>query len=191
MNAAVEALERQIRELKQRLSTLRREAEPEPVADVTLRRADGSSVRLAELFAGRSDLLVIHNMGARCLYCTMWADVLSGFARIVQDRAALVLTSPDEPAAMRAFAASRGWTMPLASFAGTTFARDLGFEPEPGKHLPGVSGLRRLSDGTIVRTGWTRFGPGDDFCPPWAYFDLLHGGAAGWTPKQTYAPGTS
>lgn len=45
--------------------------------------------------------------------------------------------------------------------------------------------LRRL-DGSIVRTGRASFGPGDPFCAAWHLFDLLAGGAKGWSPKFSY-----
>ena len=47
----IESLLRQIHELKERLSRARRDAPREPTRDYELRRADGSPVRLSELFA--------------------------------------------------------------------------------------------------------------------------------------------
>jgi predicted dithiol-disulfide oxidoreductase (DUF899 family) len=32
------------------------------------------TVRLSELFAGKADLILIHNMGTTCPNCTLWAD---------------------------------------------------------------------------------------------------------------------
>ncbi|TVS08776.1 MAG: DUF899 domain-containing protein, partial [Phycisphaerales bacterium] len=45
----------------------------EPVGEYAFTTSDGE-VSLADLFAGKRDLLIIHNMGKRCSYCTMWAD---------------------------------------------------------------------------------------------------------------------
>lgn len=186
VHAQIEQLEGEIFEKKQALSALRRRLAPEPIGAYTLKTSENLPIPLAELFAGREDLLVIHNMGKKCVYCTLWADVMNGVAQVLLDRTAVVITSPDEPAVISAFARSRGWTLPMASIAGTSFAKDLGFEPEPGKFWPGVSALCRHADGRIERTGWSHFGPGDDFCPPLALFDLLRGGAGSWKPKFEY-----
>ncbi|MCC5786202.1 MAG: DUF899 family protein [Phycisphaerales bacterium] len=141
------------------------------------------AVTLAELFAGKRDLLIIHNMGRRCAYCTMWADGFNGLLRHLEDRAAFVLASPDEPGVQREFAESRGWGFRMVSTKGSSFNADLGFEPEPGKVAPGVSALYKQDDGTIVRTGKAVFGPGDPFNGAWHLFALLKDGANGWGPK--------
>jgi len=49
------------------------DAEPEEVADYQMATLHGP-VRLSELFAGKADLIVIHNMGTTCPNCTLWAD---------------------------------------------------------------------------------------------------------------------
>jgi len=186
MNDEIKAIQKQIDELKKKLAQARLRVKPEKVGAHTLKRPDGSPVPLEALFCGKPDLLVVHNMGRKCPYCTLWADGFNGEWQHLADRAGFVLTSPDEPAVMKEFAASRGWKFPMASIAGTSFAKELGFEPEPGKFWPGVSGFRKLADGTIERTGSAHFGPGDDFCAVWPMLELLDGGAKGWGPKYQY-----
>ncbi len=154
----------------------------EPIGDYTFAIPDGE-VSLADLFVGKRDLLVVHNMGKRCSYCTMWADGFNGLLRHLEDRAAFVLASPDEPRVQRAFAEERGWKFRMVSTMGSSFNADLGFEPEHGKVAPGVSALYKQDDGTIVRTGKAVFGPGDLFNSAWPMFDLLKDGANGWGPK--------
>lgn len=189
MNEQIEALERRILDLKQELSTARRAAAPQRVGDSTFPTVDGRGVRLSELFGGRTDLLVVHNMGRRCAYCTLWADGFNGVLRQIESRAAFVVCTPDEPAVQREFAASRGWEFTMVSAAGTTFTRDMGFEPGPGLTAPGVSAFRRGEGGVIERVGrYASFGPGDDFCPVWHLFDLLDGGAGGWSPAAVERP---
>lgn len=183
MAESIDDLTRRIQELKEALSEARREQAPEPIADHELRGEDGAPVRLSELFGDRDDLLLIHNMGTGCDYCTMWADGLNGMLPYLEDRSSVVLVSPDEPATQRAFADERGWRFRLASAAGTSFIDDLGFEVDGGAQ-PGVSALHRQPDGAIVRTGRDVFGPGDDYCPPWRLFDLLHGGPGDWGPAR-------
>lgn len=182
----IQQLQKQIHELKARLSEARRSAPHEQVEDYELRRVDGAPVRLSELFDGREDLLVVHNMGKGCAYCTLWADGFRGFAPHLQNRCSFVLCSNDDPETAREFADSRGWNYPVVSGAESGFAKDMGFASEDGKPWPGVSAFHKGNDGVIVRTGSAPFGPGDDFCSPWPLFDLLRGGAGDWAPKYSY-----
>ena len=104
----------------------------------------------------------------------------------LEDRAAFVVVSPDPPEEQVKFAASRGWTFRMLSALGTSFAKDLGFQAKDGGYKPGVSVFQKCKDGTVVRVSKARFGPGDDFCSVWHFFDLLPKGAAGWKPRFTY-----
>lgn len=188
MTPEIDAINAQIDALKKQRSAALRAARPQPVGEYTLANPDGSAVTLRDLFGSKRDLLVVHNMGKACVYCTLWADGLNGYAAHLADRAAFVLSSPDEPAVLRDFAASRAWRFRCVSTQGgkTGFARDMGFEPEPRRYWPGVSAFRLQDDGSIVRTGKAQFGPGDDFCAVWPLLDLLHLGDAGWAPKFEY-----
>lgn len=186
MTPEIERLEAEVLAAKKALTVALRAAAPQPVKEYTLRDGQGRPVTLSEAFGAKRELIVIHNMGRSCPYCTLWADGFIGLTKHLEDRAAFVLTSPDEPAVMAAFAASRGWPFRVLGHAGTTFARDLGFEPEAGKFWPGVSALVKNADGSMSRTGSRHFGPGDDFCALWPMFDLLADGAAGWKAKFAY-----
>lgn len=186
MNPKIRDLEQRFAEVREQLSKARRDAAAEPVGAYSFDAHDGTKLALAELFGSRHDLLVVHNMGRSCRYCTLWADGLNGVVPHLESRAAFVVTSPDDVETQRAFAASRGWLFRMVSCRGTLFAADMGFEPEPGKFWPGVSGFHRDQDGTITRTGRAEFGPGDEFCATWHLFDLLPGGPAGWEPKLRY-----
>ena len=180
-------LERQLHDLSQRLAEARREAPSQPIAtEYTFHTASGGTTSLRDLFAEKDDLIVIHNMGESCVYCTLWADGFNGLWQHAADRASFVLISKDEPAQQRAFAEQRAWAFPIASAAGTSFFKDMGFEGEDGKPWPGVSAFHRNADGSIVRTGRAPFGPGDQFCSLWHLLDLLPGGPGEWTPKYRY-----
>lgn len=186
MNDDIARLTRAVLDAKQALREAQAAAEPERVDDWTLKTTEGSPVTLSELFAGKRELLVVHNMGRGCVYCTHWADGFRGHAEALNDRAAFVLCSNDPPEEVRAFAASRRWNFRCVSGAGSGFARAMGYADAAGNPHPGVSAFHKLDDGSIVRTGHSPFGPGDDFCPTWPLFDLL-GGPAGWQPKYDYA----
>ncbi len=180
-------LEQEVLDAKKRLTDALRKQPPQPVSEYTLRYAgSGAPVRLTDLFGSSSDLLVVHNMGKKCVYCTLWADGFSNVYKHIANRCPFVLTTPDDPTVAGAFAGSRGWTFPVLSHAGTTFAADLGFNPAEGDFHPGVSALFKESSGKVVRTGSRPFGPGDDFCSVWPLLDLLKNGSAEWAPKYHY-----
>lgn len=186
MSDEIAALEQQIGELKKKLSAARRQAPSRPVKNYTLKTLGGRDIELADLFAGKKDLVLVHNMGKQCVYCTLWADGFTGFAQHLKDRAGFVLVTPDDPATAAQFARDRGWNYPIVSSHGTSFKKDMGFEPKPGETWPGVQAFRMDDDGTIRCVGKAHFGPGDDFCAIWGLFDLLEGGAGEWSPKYTY-----
>jgi predicted dithiol-disulfide oxidoreductase (DUF899 family) len=174
---------RDIAALRKKMRALQNEAEPEKVENYRFARADGS-VRLSDLFGGKEHLFVIHNMGKTCPACTMWADGFNGVLPHLENRAAFVVSSPDDPETQRAFAASHGWRFRVVSHQGTSFAADMGYRGEQG-WLPGVSVFRRDGE-RIYRISDTSFSPGDDFCTVYHLFDLLPEGAAGWQPKFAY-----
>lgn len=157
----------------------------EPVDDYTLQTLNGAR-SLRDLFGSKRDLLIIHNMGRACHYCTMWADGLNGMLPHLEDRCSVALASPDDPQTQKAFAENRGWKFTIVSTQGSSFSADMGFEPQPGRPWPGVSAFQLREDGTIIRTGKASFGPGDQFNAAWHLFALLGDGANGWSPKPAY-----
>lgn len=144
------------------------------------------AITLAELFGDKQDLIIIHNMGRSCVYCTMWADGLIGLASHLSDRASFALSSPDSPQTQHDFAKSRNWPFQLVSVPAAGFAYEMGFEVNPGEFAPGASAFHKDAKGKITRTGAAVFGPGDDFCALWPLFDLLKGGPGKWAPKYNY-----
>jgi predicted dithiol-disulfide oxidoreductase (DUF899 family) len=176
---------KRIASLRWRMRDVQHRVEPQSVDDYTFASTRGP-VRLSQLFGGRRDLIVIHNMGTHCPNCTLWADGFNGLYPHLATRAALVVTSPDPPAVQRRFARSRGWRFPMVSHQGTTFAADMGYVTRDGHCLPGVSAFRRTRD-AIVRVSDTGFSPGDDFCPAWHFLDLFPDGWAGWEPTLRHA----
>lgn len=169
---------------QEHLTELRRKLQPEEVKDYLLRGPDGYA-RLSELFRGKRDLIVIHNMGRNCRHCTMWADGFNGLLPHLADRAGFAVISPDAVSVQRKFAASRGWTFPMYSGKGSTFIKDMGYLPRATEPMPGVSTFWRQG-GKIFRVATAPFGPFDAFCASWPLFALLLGGVGDWTPKYRY-----
>lgn len=185
----VERLEKQILELKQKRVEAQRRVPAQPVKDYQFTGRHGP-VSLSGLFEGKNDLLLIHNMGRGCSYCTLWADGFASLYPHIRDRAAFCLTTPDEIGIALEFARARNWPFPVASIEGTDFAMEMGFADHPSKGVwPGVSAFHRAADGGITRHGRSYFGPGDDFCAVWPLLDLLKDGPGEWAPKYHYLAG--
>lgn len=182
-NAELQAAYAAVIEAKSRLLEAIRSAGPERVDDWQLRALDGEPLTLSQLFGEHADLLVVHNMGKGCSYCTLWADGFRGFADHLARRCAFVLCSDDDPETTKAFATQRGWNFRCVSGADSDFARSMGYKDEQGRPYPGVSAFHRDKDGSITRVSHTPFGPGDDFCAVWPLLDLLQDGPNGWTPE--------
>lgn len=180
----IAGLRKEIAKLRKEMKVARASAEPVEFADCTLERAQGGNVKLSELFGAKDNLIVIHNMGTSCSYCTLWADGFNGVYGHLADKAAFVVSTPDAPQTQKQFADSRGWRFPMVSTKGTSFAKDCGYEGG-GRAMPGISIFTRRN-GKIMRVADEPFSPGDDFCIIWPIFDLLPDGRADWGPKYKY-----
>ncbi|HWE76027.1 MAG TPA: DUF899 family protein [Stellaceae bacterium] len=173
-----------IAELRREMRAIRAAAPPEDVQNYEFATPEGPR-RLSDLFGDRHDLIMIHNMGASCPNCTLWADGYNGIYNHLITRAAFVISSPDPPQIQQALAAERGWRFAMVSHQGSSFAADMGFRSERGTWLPGIS-VFRTESGRIVRTSSTPCDIGDDFCALWHLLDLLPGGAANFRPQLHY-----
>ncbi|MBX7041413.1 MAG: DUF899 family protein [Ignavibacteria bacterium] len=170
------AINDEIEKLRKKRKELNAKAGAMSVSNYTLKDRDGNEVKLYDLFGDNNFLIVIHNMGKGCSYCTMWADGMKDTFREVEKKAGFVLVSPDKPEVHKAFAESRGWGFRSYSSDGSEFTYDLGYEVrKDGKsyYWPGVSVLEKRADGSVVRVTKDFFGPGDFFCNVWHFYDLL------------------
>lgn len=177
------AAEEKVRTALADLKRVRDALPGEAVKPYTLRTAHGP-VDLAEMFGSHDRLLVVHNMGRGCAYCTLWADGFNGVTKHLENAMAFWVVSDDEPDAQRAFATDRGWTFKMASAAGTTFSKDMGFL-DGKERLPGASAFVRKGD-RIERVSTATFGPGDAYSAIW-HMGSLFPGEFDWGPKFSYA----
>ncbi len=143
------------------------------VEDYILKDCDGKDIKISEMFGDKENLILIHNMGKACSYCTLWADGFSGITYFMEKKAAFALVSPDPPDIQKEFANSRGWKFKMYSGAGSTFIKDMGFYTNAGSYWPGVSVFNKDAEGKITRVSKDYFGPGDFYSSPWHFFDLL------------------
>jgi predicted dithiol-disulfide oxidoreductase (DUF899 family) len=185
--AQIEAQEKRVREETEKLLALHRARPAREVRDYELQTAEGPR-KLSSFFNGKNEMLLIHNMGKRCSYCTLWADGLNGFTPHLLNRAGLVVVNDDPLETQKQMSAERGWTFPMASSRGTSLFEDFGMKSlgsEEAGDWPGVSVLTRDADGTICQKSKAMFGPGDLYCSIWNFFGMLDENVK-WEPKQKY-----
>ena len=129
---------------------------------------------LADLFMGRSQLVVVHFMFGQeweegCPSCSFWADHYSGIdVHLAARDTAFVVVSNAPLARLLAYRERMGWRLDWVSAAGTDFSADFGVtfpDKKPGpmggynytdhapfEELPGLSVFSCLADGTLAHS---------------------------------------
>jgi len=107
--------QKKVRQLREQVKKLRKRLPAVEVTDYSLTDTKGKTVRLSQLFGKFDELVLIHNMGPQCPYCTLWADGMDAFAPYFKDRCAFALETDVPYAKLRAFAKQRGWRFPALS----------------------------------------------------------------------------
>lgn len=174
----IQEIDKQIEFIRKKRIELNSKLASMDVKDYTLKDRDGKDVKLSEMFGESKNLILVHNMGKACSYCTMWADGFKDTYKEIEKKAPFVLVCPDSPEVHKKFAESHGWNYPTYSAADTDFIFDMGYDfIKDGKHnyWPGVSVFEKSEDGKIRRVAKDYFGPGDFYCNIWHFLDLLPG----------------
>jgi predicted dithiol-disulfide oxidoreductase (DUF899 family) len=168
--------EKEFTRLRDELSAARRELPWERVEKPYMFQGPEGKQTLAELFAGRSQLIVQHFMLADgwqqgCQRCSFWADNYDGIDihLAARDVTFLAVSSAPFPQ-IEAFKARMGWRFRWLSCAGSDFNLDyhVSFTPEALEQggveynyrnikpsvteLPGVSVFCRDADGAVFHT---------------------------------------
>ena len=182
-NIEIIELEQKIAELTRELNVLRKTNTGEAVPDYNFTTLTGE-VSLLDLFGDRDRLLMIHNMGQGCRYCTLWADGFNGLLPHIESTLSIVLVSKDGPETQQRFASSRGWRFRLASHGGGDYIVEQAALPDTN-NMPGAVVYRREGN-TIYRTNSCVFGPGDLYCSMWSLLGLAGLGEEDWTPQFNY-----
>ncbi len=183
MTDEILALEKQLYELTGRLNELRKSNVGTEVKNYTFATLDGD-VNLLDMFGDKDRLLLIHNMGQGCRYCTLWGDGFNGFLPHLESAMSVVLVSKDAPDLQRSFANSRGWRFRLASHGGGEYIQEQTVM-ESASNMPGAVVYERSGD-RILRKNSGVFGPGDLYCSIWNLLGLAGLGEAEWTPQYRY-----
>ncbi len=170
------AREKEFTRLRDALSAERRALPWVRVEKEYVFQGPGGAETLAELFAGRSQLIVQHFMLGRgwpegCKSCSFWADNFNGTDMHLAARDVTLLAASSAPLAeIEAFKARMGWSFKWVSSAGSTFNQDfhVTFSPEAleqgeveynyasvkisGTERPGISVFARDTGGTVFHT---------------------------------------
>jgi predicted dithiol-disulfide oxidoreductase (DUF899 family) len=173
--AAREELLKEEKELTRRndeLARKRRELPWVPVEKEYRFETEGGNKSLAELFDGRSQLLIYHFMfgpgyEAGCTVCSSIADTLSPNAAHLKGRDVTLICSSRAPLdKLLAYRKRMGWSFDWVSTAGSDFHRDLGFvnteeelKPFLEGEIPPVVEQMAKASGTDV-AGYVTEGPG-------------------------------
>ena len=160
--------------LRDELSRERRELPWERVGKSYVFQTREGRETLADLFAGRSQLVVYHFMFAPdwdggCKSCSFWADNFNGIiCHLNQRDVSMVAISRAPLEKLEAFGERLGWSFKWASSAGNDFNFDyqVSFKPEQAaqamynyankagsqSELPGISVFVKDPDGAIFHT---------------------------------------
>ncbi len=179
----ISELEQRIFELTAKLNILRKQSTGSGVPNYTFATLQGET-SLLDMFGDHQQLLLIHNMGQGCRYCTLWADGFNGFLKHLESVMSVVLVSKDAPELQRRFANSRDWRFRLASHGGGDYIREQSVS-EGAENMPGAVVYERDGD-KITRKNDCVFGPGDIYCSMWSLLALAGRGEGDWTPQYAY-----
>lgn len=182
--AEIQALEKEALAIATQLESLRRENDPVPVKNYRFETLTGP-VDLLTLFGDKDTLLMIHNMGDACRWCTSWADGLNAALPHLENSFSVVLVSKNAPAAQRRFALERGWNFRMASHGGGDYAQEQTADADGEADGPGIVCYERR-DGQVFRKNASQFGPGDFFNPLFHVATLAGVGLEEFTPQFSY-----
>ncbi len=182
-SAEIQKLEAEIGALSRKLGQLRKDTAPQRVKNYKFQDLNGEHT-LLDLFAGKEQLLAIHNMGQGCRYCTLWADGMNGFLPHLENEFSVVLFSKDSPTLQRQFANSRGWHFRMFSHGGGEYIQEQSVMTGE-RNGPGLVCYFRKGD-EIFRKNASAFGPGDQFCSLWHIISLAGRNEENWTPQYNY-----
>ena len=176
-------LEQEIAQLTAKLRNLQDNLEGVEVPDYEFETTAGVTT-LGKLFGSHQKLLVIHNMGQGCRYCTLWGDGINGFLPHLESAMSVVMLSKDSPSEQRKFAQSRQWRFQMASHGGGKYMQE---QVAAGgmDNMPGVVCYER-DNYRIIRKNASYFGPGDLYCSIWHFLGLAGFDLEDWTPQFNY-----
>jgi predicted dithiol-disulfide oxidoreductase (DUF899 family) len=159
------AKEKEFLRLRDQLSHERRELPWERVDKQYTFEGPAGKETLADLFAGRNQLIVYHFMfapewDAGCRGCSFWADSYNGIVPHLNQRdVTLVAVSRAPLSKLQPFAARMDWDFKWVSAANTDFNYDyqVSFRPEDLAHGTAVHNYTRYDETLTDKPGFSVF----------------------------------
>jgi predicted dithiol-disulfide oxidoreductase (DUF899 family) len=87
--------EQLIFDASKQLETLRKEIPLQPLTKTYVFHTSDGERSLSDLFLGKKNLILIHNMGFGCHWCTAWADGINGVLAHLEAMTSIVLVSKE------------------------------------------------------------------------------------------------
>jgi predicted dithiol-disulfide oxidoreductase (DUF899 family) len=164
------AKEKEFLRLRDQLSHERRELPWERVDKQYTFEGPAGTETLADLFAGRNQLIVYHFMfapdwDAGCRGCSFWADSYNGIVPHLNQRdVSFAAVSRAPLPKLLAFAARMGWNFKWVSAANTDFNYDyqVSFKPEDLAHGTAVYNYARYEESMTDKPGFSVFFKDED-----------------------------
>jgi predicted dithiol-disulfide oxidoreductase (DUF899 family) len=164
------AKEKEFSRLREQLAQQRRDLPWEVVTTEYVFEGPGGDRTLADLFDGRSQLIVYHFMfdpswDEGCPHCSYWADNFNGAPVHLNARDVTLTAISEAPLAkLSAYKERMGWTFPWVSSFGTDFNRDLGvsFAPDDVANEAKVYNYGSIAPGFGEREGISVFCKNED-----------------------------
>ncbi len=159
------AKEKEFLRLRDQLSSERRALPWERVAKSYVFEGPAGKVSLADLFAGRSQLIVYHFMfapdwEAGCRGCSFWADSYNGgIAHLQQRDVSFAAISRAPLQKLQSFAKRMGWSFQWVSSADSDFNYDYqaSFRPEALEHGTAVYNHAPYKESSSEKQGFSVF----------------------------------
>jgi predicted dithiol-disulfide oxidoreductase (DUF899 family) len=165
---ALLASEKEFTRLRDEIGRQQRALPWEPVEKEYVFDGPHGRETLAELFDGRSQLIVYHFMfapedDAGCPHCSFWADSFDGNVVHLQARdVTMVAVSRAPLAKLAAYRERMGWSFKWLSSAGTDFNHDYGVSFEPDETGDRVYNFGTIAPGLADREGMSVFAKDED-----------------------------
>jgi len=181
--ANIKRLEGEIKDATSKLRELRETLPPLKIPDYKFDSLEGQ-IHLSDLFVSGDKLLMVHNMGQGCRYCTLWGDGLNPFVQHIEDALPLVMVSGDSPLVQRQFANSRQWRFRMVSHNRQQYYEEQ-VKASDYENCPGIVCYEKKGS-ELYRLGHAEFGPGDLYCSLWHVLAMAGYSSANWTPQYRY-----
>lgn len=161
----------ELEKLKDEVEELRKKLPITEINDYVFIDNEGKEVKLSSLFNDGETLIMVHNMGRQCPYCTTWADGFSDSYYRIAEKVPFIVTSKENYKKQRDNIKERNWKFKMVSSENNSFLEDLHFR-DGNIQNPGLMLLTKDKEGKIFKGTMYIFGPGDDFGMLWHILNL-------------------